>query len=116
MSKSKRQRGAYYLNRAIKYWENLGWETERLEIPQYFFIKGKMISGSRKDLLGADLCIWKNGEFFLIQVKSTDGIRSGAIADVRLKAIKQFREKNVPLKKKIMIWKPRMKPLIEDVV
>lgn len=110
--KSKRSQGAYYMNKTRKYYEKLGWKTEKLEVSIPFFIKGKILF-SRKDLLASDIIIWKDKEVFLVQVKSTDGVRSGAIADVRLKAQKQFDECDIPILRLIVIWESRKKPLIE---
>jgi hypothetical protein len=110
MSKSTRQTGAYYLTRSKKYWEDLGWNVEKLEVPQYFFMKGKMIMGGRKDLLGADLGIWKDKEFFLVQVKFGD---ARSISIMRCEAIRNFDKVSVPLKKIIQIWQPRKTPITE---
>lgn len=115
MPKSTRKQGAYYLKRSVDHFKKEGWKVEKLEVAIPFFINGRAIF-SRKDLLGADLFCWNDTECFIVQVKSTDGIRSGAVSDVRLKAKKQFAEWNVPLKKVIMIWVPRQKPLVELLI
>lgn len=108
--KSTRKTGNYYLTKSKKYWEDLGWKVEKLEVPQYFFMKGKMMMGSRKDLLGADLGIWNDKEFFLVQVKFGE---ARSISTMRAEARRNFEASGVPLRKIIQIWQPKKKCLIE---
>lgn len=114
MAKSTRQQGAYYLRKSVDYWKALGWKVEKLEVPQYFFMKGKMIMGSRRDLLGADLGVWKGDEFYLVQVKSTTEERKDGLSKVRSEAKINFEKVGVPLKKIIMVWtKGYGQPIVE---
>jgi len=111
MTKSNRQKGAYYLRRAILYFKELGWNVEKLEVSIPFFIKGRVLF-SRKDLLGADLIIWKDKEVFLVQVKSTIIGKKGVYKN-RSEAKSEFSD--IPIPKMIMLYEPRKKPLIEYI-
>jgi len=110
--KSKRAKGTYYLNKAKKYFQDLGWKTEKLEVAIPFFIGGRAIF-SRKDLLGADLFIWNNTECALVQVKSTEDEKY--ISKHRSEAKSELLKHGVPLKKIIVIYLPKKKPIIEEV-
>lgn len=106
--KSTRAKGAYYLNKTKKYYLDLGWKVEKLEVAIPFFIGGRAIF-SRKDLLGADLFIWKDKECALVQVKSTDNEKY--ISKHRSEAWSEFYD--VPLTKIVVIWVTGQKPIIE---
>ena len=108
--KSTRAQGNYYLNRTRKYYEARGWKTEKLEVAIPFFIKGRAIF-SRKDLLGADLFIWKEKECALVQVKSMDDPKY--ISKHRSEAKSEFLD--VPLNKIIVLWVKGKPPIIEAI-
>lgn len=90
-------------------YEALGYKTEKLEVSIPFFIGGRAIF-SRKDLLGADLAIWKGDEFAIVQIKSTDDRKY--VSKYRSEAMLEFYD--VPLRKIIVIWVKGEKPIIEE--
>ena len=106
-----RKQGSYYLRKAIQYWKDLGWEVEKLEVPNIFFIGKKIVFGGRKDLLGADACVWKGDDVRLIQVKSTENPKY--ISKHRSEAKTEF--SSVPIPKYVMIYVKGEKPIIEQV-
>ena len=106
--KSTRAKGTYYLLKTRKMYEALGWKVEKLEVAIPFFIGGRAIF-SRKDLLGADLFIWKDKECALVQVKSTDNEKY--VSHHRSEAWSEFLD--VPLTKIVVIWVTGQKPIIE---
>lgn len=116
MAKSTRKQGAYYLLKTKKYFLALGYKVEKLEVNFPFFI-GKKVLFSRRDLLGADLCIWNDKEFHLVQVKSTTEDRENGISKVKSEAKVEFEKVGLPdfISKKIVIWIPRSKPIIHTL-
>lgn len=116
--KSTRSQGAYYLNKTKKYYLNLGYSIEKLEVNFPFFIGGRVIF-SRRDLLGADLAVFKKetNEFFLVQVKSTTLDRYQGINAMKSEAKIEFEKKDLPecIKKKVIIWLPKSKPILFDL-
>lgn len=116
--KSTRKMGAYYLRRTVIYYKNLGYDVEKLEVNFPFFIGGRTIF-SRRDLLGADIAIWKKetNEFFLVQVKSTTEERENGVNKMKSEAKVEFEKKKLPecIKKKIIIWLPRQRPIVIEM-
>lgn len=114
--KSTRKQGALYLAKTKKYFLDLGYKVEKLEVNIPFWISGKAIF-SRKDLLGSDLAVWTKDEFFLVQVKSTSADTKDGVSKHKSEAKLNFEAVGLPdfIKKKIFIWIPRQKPIIYDL-
>jgi len=94
-------KGNYYLSKSKKFLENEGYNIEKLEKLTGFFKNGSMI-WRKSDMLSSDLLAWNEKEVILIQVKG------GAKVSYN-QAIKNYKKLKIPLKKVVMLWRPRVK-------
>lgn len=94
-------RGNYYANKSKEFLKAEGYNVEKLEKLTGMFIKGKML-WRKNDMLFSDLLAWNEKEVILIQVKG------GAKVNYN-QAIKNYKKLKIPLKKVVMLWRPRIK-------
>lgn len=99
-------KGNYYYDKTKKLLIQDGFTVEKLEkMVSYFNVKTGMRGWNKSDLMSSDCLAYNEEEFILIQNK-------GGAGDLKIpKAIENYEKLKVPsfIKKKIFIWRPRVK-------
>ena len=94
-------KGNYYLKKSKEFLEKEGYNIEKLEKLTGVFIKGKVL-WRKNDMLFSDLLAWNKKEVILIQVKGGEKVQYK-------KAIENYKKLKIPLKKVVMVWRPRIR-------
>jgi hypothetical protein len=108
-------RGNYYKKLSKKYYEEKGFTVELTEFMAARFIAPGKVIYQKKDILKSDGCAYNETEFILWNSKSA--IKPEYVSREKSQGSKEYRELIVPkfIKKQLIIWQPRQKPIIVDV-
>jgi len=111
---STTKRGNYYKVKSKEYYQALGYTVELTEFVTTRFIgKAKPIY-VKKDVLKSDGIAYNEKEFILWNSKHTT---TGSITNEKSSGKKDYATIKVPhfIKKHLIIWQPRQKPIIIEV-
>jgi len=111
---STTQRGNYYRKKSKEYYEKLGFTVQITE-----FVCGRMIAPGKmiyqkRDVFGSDGIAMNGKEIIFWNSKS---ITTGRLAIEKCEGKKEFEKYPFPdcVKRQLIIWKPREKPIIIDI-
>ena len=110
---SSNSRGNYYKKKTQKWYEDQGYTVELTEFVCARQIPGRIIY-KKVDILASDGIAYNEKEFILWNAKSTN---MGHVSWLKSTGSKDYRNINTPpfIKKQLVIWEPRKKPVVVDV-
>jgi hypothetical protein len=113
---STTSRGNMYKKKTMEYFQSLGYVTQLTEFMTARHIGPNRVIYIKKDVFGAD-GISMNGKEIIFW-NSKHGTTASGLADSKASGKKDFNKFPFPptVKRQIVFWEPRKKPIIIDVI